>query len=143
MRKSRSFTIMEMLIVIAILAILYSIASASVTGMQDEARIARTKGDLATLRLALDGYVKNYGRCPLEDNYQRYLLTASPRILDGNLMDMFARSVNTPYSYGTSNNRKYYVVYSVGEKRTGRIYINEEGVITKEGTAIFQTNGYF
>jgi hypothetical protein len=111
--------------------------------MQNEARIARSKGDLKTLRLALDSYFKNNDGCPPENGYQTSLLRTIPRILEKNLMDPFGATNNTLYSYNISGNGNYYVVYSVGTKRNGYSDISDEGVVLLEGWPIFETNGYF
>jgi len=138
---SRGFTLVEVLIVIAVMAILYSITAASVSGMQNEARISRAKGDLKTLELAMDGYLKNKGACPSTENYQAALLDAVPRILDGNLFDPFGAAVNKLYPCIVSGNRQYYVVYSVGLERNGNAKVSDNGSVSTEGAAIYETNG--
>ena len=138
---SKGFTLVEVLIVIAVMAILYSITAASVSGMQNEARISRVKGDLKTLELAMDGYLKNHGVCPIRENYQAALLDTVPRILDGNLFDPFGAAVNTLYDCIVSGNQQYYVIYSVGLERNGNAGVSDNGNISTEGTAIYETNG--
>lgn len=140
--RNKGFTLIEMLIVIAILAILYSLAAASVSGMQHEAKMACAKGDLKTLELALNSYLKNRGSCPPADGYQTALLNAKPPIIDRNLMDPFGGSVNIMYPYSVSNNGDFYVVYSVGLKRDGYASVSDNGIILIEGSAIYETNGY-
>lgn len=140
--KSKGFTLVEMLIVIAILAILYSLAAINVLGLQNEARIARIKGDLKTLKLAIETYLKDRTVCPMEDNYQRALLLSNPRILEGNLTDPFGATVSTLYSYGTSGNRRYFVVFSLGMHHDGSANIGNNGMVSAEGSAIYETNGY-
>ena len=142
MRISRGFTLIEMLIVIMILGILYSIAAVIVSGMQNEARMARANGDLKTLELAINSYLKNYGECPAKDNYQRTLIQARNPLVHSNLFDPFGATANTLYSYDASEDHRYYIVFSVGAKRDGGSTINNGGIITIFGSIIYKTNGY-
>lgn len=140
--KSRGFTLIEVLIVIAILAILYSMAAANVMGMQTEAKIARAKGDLKTLKLAIDAYIKNNNACPKKDDYQYLLIRQSPNIVYGNLIDPFGTTMNTLYSFEISDNNENYVVYSIGPKKDGKAAIGNDGMVSISGTPLFETNGY-
>ena len=54
MRKA--FTLIELLIVIAVISILIGIALPRFKGMQDEGNIAKSKGELRTLQTALESY---------------------------------------------------------------------------------------
>lgn len=142
-KSGKGFTIVELLIVISILAVLYNITAINVLGLQNEARYSRIKGDLKTLRLAIDTYIKNKGVCPQEDNYQRALILSKPKILEGNLFDPFGATVNTLYSYSTSANNQYYIVYSVGMRRNGSAGVDNRGELIIEGSVIYETNGYY
>jgi len=142
MRKSRGFTLVEMLIVIMILGILYSIAAANISGMQNEARMAKANGDLKTLELAMNSYLKNYGECPAKDNYQRTLIQSRNPIIHSNLFDPFGATMNTLYAYEVSEDSRYYIVYSVGAQRSGASTINNSGTIITSGSIIYETNGY-
>lgn len=139
--KAKGFTLVEMLIVIAILAILYAMAAANVLGLQYEAKIARVKGDLKTLELALNSYFKNHKVCPVKDGYQTALLQAKYNILNGYLYDPFGSTVNTQYSYDTSGNDFYYVAYSVGLGRNGSATVSNNGKVGIENEPILVTNG--
>jgi general secretion pathway protein G len=142
MKKNRGFTLIELLIVIGILAILYSMAAANVMGLQTEAKVSRAMGDLKTLKLALDTYVKNNDACPKKEDYQYLLIRTTPNILPGNLFDPFAVKVNTLYSFDISDNDENYVVYSIGVKKNGKASIGNDGMVLTEGAPIIETNGY-
>lgn len=143
LNRSGGFTLVEMLIVIAILAILYAMAAANVMGMQYEAKIARVKGDLKTLELALNSYFKNHNSCPDKAGYQTTLMLSRANILTANLTDPFAANVNTQYSYNTSGNKYYYVAYSVGLGRRGSATVGNNGMVEKNNDPICVTNGDF
>lgn len=139
---SKAFTLLELLIVIAIISILYSIAAANVTGMQMEARISKCNGDLRTIQLAVDSYLKNNNVCPKEADYEVILRNEIPNIMTSELMDPFGATYNTLYSYRTSPNHQNYVVYSVGMGRDGSANIGDDGKLIVRGAPIFATNGY-
>ena len=141
-KSSKGFTIFEIMIVIMILAILYTIASFYTAGLQDEAKMAKAKGDLKVLELAVNSYLKNRGFCPSEEDYQTALLLCNPKVLEKNLMDPFGATINTLYTYSISNNQKYYAVYSVGTRRDGNITVDDSGAVVVEGSAIYESNGY-
>jgi type II secretion system protein G len=140
--NNRGFTLIEIMIVLAILSILYSIAAANVMGLQTEAKIARANGDLLTLKLALDSYIKNNSICPKKEDYQRVLIRETSTIITGNLFDPFGRTMNTFYSFDVSGNKENYVVYSIGPKRDGKATIGNDARVVPEGSIIFATNGY-
>jgi prepilin-type N-terminal cleavage/methylation domain-containing protein len=143
MRKKRGFTIIELLIVMAVIAILVGIAIPSFRAMQTEAWRTKAEGDVRVLKIALESYYKNVGSFPDATGYQTTLLGASPRVLEAALDDPFAAS-GTPYVYTLSNNGSYYVVYSIGAGGTaGVMTISDTGsATTSAGSPIYETNGY-
>lgn len=143
LRSSGSgFTLIEMLIVIAIIAVLYTAAAAHIFELQMEARIARANGDLRTLQLAIETYLVNNKACPRFGNYQLDLLESTPQILTENLKDPFGPTMSTLYSYDTSPDLKSFVAYSVGAKMNGRAFVGNGGRVSVRGTPIIVTNGY-
>ena len=64
-RPRRGFTLIELLVVVVIIGILASIALPSFVGAQDKARNAAVKGNLETVRMALEQYATdNNGSYP-------------------------------------------------------------------------------
>jgi prepilin-type N-terminal cleavage/methylation domain-containing protein len=142
MKKSKGFTLIELMMVIFVLGIFYSIAAANVMGLQNEAKMSRVKGDLRTLQLAIESYAKKNIDCPRKDDYQVVLINSVPNILQGNLMDPFGRTYNTLYSYDVSSNMQYFVVYSVGSRRKGDASISNDGKVESNNDPIIITNGF-
>ncbi|MEI7999542.1 MAG: type II secretion system protein, partial [Candidatus Omnitrophota bacterium] len=52
----KSFTIIEILVIISVLSILIGLAIPRVKGMMDSANIAKIKGELQTLQAAIESY---------------------------------------------------------------------------------------
>jgi prepilin-type N-terminal cleavage/methylation domain-containing protein len=141
MSKRKGFTIIELLIVMAVIAVLIGIAIPSFRGMQIEAWKTQAEGDTRVLKIALESYYKSNGAFPAASGYQATLLAASPRVLESSLKDPFKPSDD--YSYALSTNGSYYVVYSVGVGATGAMTVSDTGVATTSaGSPIYATNGY-
>jgi len=62
--SKRAFTLIELLIVIAIIGILSAISLGVVKGVKERAGINRAKAELAILSTALDAYKRQYGDYP-------------------------------------------------------------------------------
>jgi prepilin-type N-terminal cleavage/methylation domain-containing protein len=140
--KMRGFSLLEVLIVIGILAFLYTLALSNVSSMQTEAKISKANGDLKSLKLAIDYYVSIKNYCPEEKEFQRIIMRETPGMLYSDLLDPFAESVSTPYGIKVSPNRENYVVFSIGVSRNGSATIDDRGNVRKIGTPIVATNGY-
>lgn len=139
--SSTGFTLFEVLVVVAIIAILYTIAAANVMEIQDQARFSRARADLLTLDLAIDAYFTHHDRFPSQAGYQSALLQEVYRILPGALTDPFAERVNTLYGYYVSQNLMHFVVYSIGPTRKGKALVGNDGNIYVIGKPVMETNG--
>jgi prepilin-type N-terminal cleavage/methylation domain-containing protein len=137
MLRRKGFTILELLIVIAVIAILVGIALPRFKGMQDEGNIAKAKGELRMLQTAVESYyMHNSNTLPaaLTD-----LQTAVPQIAPSTIpTDPFGGAA---YGYGKSG--VWYVIYSKGPKLDGSASIAADGTVTETDGAscIYVTNG--
>jgi prepilin-type N-terminal cleavage/methylation domain-containing protein len=143
----KAFTLIELLIVMAVIAILIAIAIPSFRGMQNEARKTKAQGDVRVVKIAVESYYKNHANLyPAEANYQTTLLGASPRILESNLYDPFGATSTTTYVYDTSTGdpttAHYYVIYSVGPNGDGTAAVDNSGIVSASGEAIWESNGH-
>ncbi len=67
-RNQRAFTLIELLIVVAIIGILAAIAVPNFLNAQVRAKSSRVLGDLRSIRTALEMYVIDYNRAILDPN---------------------------------------------------------------------------
>jgi len=152
----RGFTLIEILIVIAVIAILAGISLPYMKGMQDEGNTAKAAGELRTLATAVESfYIHNSRAYPVQtttvdttwQNVANSLTASSPKIINSALFDPFEPDGATEYSYATSdtaaNGSQYYVIFSVGPDNTAGITgISTAGVIAGTvGDDIYITNG--
>ena len=109
--KSRAgFSLLELLIVMAVMAVITSIALPSFRGMRNEAWVTKAENEVETLKTAIKSYYRHHNEIPRSLNY---LYTASPTIVKKALQDPF-------HTYG--NTYKY--VYNFGKDGTDQpIYI--------------------
>ena len=133
----KGFTILELLIVIAVIAILVGIALPRFKGMQDEGNVARAKGELRMLQTAVESsIVHNNGTVPAALSV---LTTAVPQIAPSTLpTDPFGGGA---YGYGV--NGSWFVIWSIGPGLNGSAAIGATGTVTEtNGTScIYVTNG--
>jgi len=145
----RGFTLIEIMIVIAVIAILIGISLPHFKGMQDEGRTAEAAGELRTLATAVESYyIHNSKAYPsqgetVSTSWQSALTSAKPTIVTTALMDPFKPTQQYGYATSADEDSQYYVVFSVGPDGTAGITgISAAGAI--EGTVgdgIYISNG--
>ena len=148
----RGFTLIELMIVIAVMAILIGISLPYFKGMQDEGNVAKAAGELRTLGTAIESFYIHNNEYPVQatspdSDWQtdaNSLSTASPMILRTALTDPFKTSQEYSYATSASSGSQYYVIFSVGPDGTAVITgINTSGVVqpTDRDDDIYFSNG--
>jgi len=144
MKKLKGFTIIELLIVMAVIAILVGIAVPSFRAIQNQAWTAKAQGDIKVIKMACESYYIQHAAFPAvttPPTYQTSLLAESPPMLESNLYDPFG-GATTMYSYATSPNSKYYVIYSVGPGGNGSATVSNAGIVVPTNSPIWISNGH-
>jgi prepilin-type N-terminal cleavage/methylation domain-containing protein len=144
MKRIKGFTIIELLMVIAIISILVGVVVPRFQGMQFEANKAKAKGELQTRQTAVESYAINHSQVYPESTTllcQTYLNSANPVIVNTLLQDPLAGG--DEYLYELSSSGDYYAIYSVGQNGTIDITgVGDDGYL--QGTDdddIYVTNG--
>ena len=137
MFSRKGFTILELMIVIAVISILVGIALPRFKGMQDEGNIARAKGELRMLQTAVESYyIHNNNALPAAPSN---LTTAVPQIAPSTLpTDPFGGA-----AYGYNKSGAWFVLYSIGPASNGSATIDATGAVTETNgsSCIYVTNG--
>ena len=144
-KMKRGFTLIELMIVMAVIAILVGIALPQFRGMQEEGLIAQAKAELMTLKTAVESYYIHTGAYPADSaTWQSVLITASPVIVRAALIDPFGATTTTQYQimYSASP-REYYAIWSVGTVAGKAVTaVGTDGAVTESApTCIYVTNG--
>lgn len=96
LRKNEGFTLIELMIVIAIIAIIGGFAVSKFTGAVDKTKITAVKADFGTFETALDAYYLNHNTYPsTEEGLQKL----SAEGLIKNKKDTLLDPWNNPYQY--------------------------------------------
>lgn len=140
----KGFTIIELLIVIAVIAILVGIALPRFKGMQDEGRMAQAKGELRTLQSAVESYFIHQSNVYPSALGLLTGATITPNLLGSSLpTDPFNGTNNYGAATDGATPVKYYVLYSIGAGGNGSATVSTAGVVTESNGAscIYVTNG--
>ncbi len=130
--KRKGFTLVEVMIVVAIIAALMAIAIPNYRRIQEQGNITKAKSELRTLQTAVENYyIHNSSTYPsaLSD-----LTTATPRIVNSIPDDVFATSGSYGYVRGGTSNY-YYVIYSVGPDGNGSATISSDAPSETNGAS--------
>lgn len=92
--RRRAFTLIELLIVVAIIAILAAIAVPNFLEVQTRAKVSRAKADMRTVATALEAYAVDYNVYPLNDGQYNVLpvsiTTPVAYVTNSRLVDPFS-----------------------------------------------------
>jgi prepilin-type N-terminal cleavage/methylation domain-containing protein len=113
----RGFSLVELVIVMAVIALLLSIAIPNFRSMQQEGQLTQVEGDLNTLKSAVTSYWKNH-EFAFPSNIHSDLVGAVPSVITKVARDPFnTDSTNSTYGYGTGSDGTfgaYFFIYTKG-----------------------------
>lgn len=137
-KTQKGFTLIEILIVLAVIAALIGIALPRFKGIQQEGDIAKAKGELRTIQTAIESYyMHNNNTYPATGSaaLQTALAAAVPNIIATLPTDPFsATSADYVYVMGGTGS-KYYIIYSVGPGGNGSAVISATNTVTETNGA--------
>ena len=100
LNRQNGFTLIELIMVIAVLGILAGIAIPRISGVQDKARYAAGETSLANMKTPLELYRVETGSYPDVEDYEelKIALTGENGYLD-NMQDILPKSSNNDWHY--------------------------------------------
>ena len=130
----RAFTLIELMIVMAVMAILVGIALPRFKGMRQEGNIARAEGELRTLKTAIESYAMHHSNAypassttPFVD-YLDASAAPGPQLIHSVLNDPFDSSNEYYYILGSgSGGTDYYAICSKGPDGAADVTAAEVG----------------
>lgn len=115
--RSKGFSLVELVIVMAVIALILSIAIPNFRAMQQEGQMTQVEGQLNTLKTACISYWKNH-EMSYPTNIHTDLLGASPKVISSPLKDPWATdATNDTFGYLIGSDSifgQYFIVYTKG-----------------------------
>lgn len=138
LRQERGFTLLEVLIVVAIIIIIAGIALPRFLGVAEQGKEARARGDLRVLQTATESYILNTNALPTSGTT---LEGATPQIVSdfSQFIDPFTTN-KANYVYKSGGTKKYAWV-SVGPNgAAGTVTVDDTGVKGLDTDDVFVSN---
>jgi general secretion pathway protein G len=139
-KMKKAFTIIELMIVMAVMAILVGMALPRFKGMQQEGNTAKAQGELRTLQTAMESYSMHNGNVyPANSNtpFVSYLdadsVGTGPQLITSAMMDPFSPTNEYYYRRGNGTGTGYYAFCSRGPD--GAIDVTSAEIANGELTA--------
>ena len=152
--RNSGFTLVEMLLVLAIVGILVTIILPSVVGVTMDTKEKQAKADLRLIQAAIGQYYVRYNTFPTtqadpdDETWINELLAMSPRVINKRPGDPFRVADDPdnppPYQYEfyspAANEIPTYVVWSVGISGAGAATADSSDHVTVTNDVIYVTN---
>ncbi len=117
MKSHKAFTLVELVIVMAVIALILSVAIPNFRGMQQNGQLTQVEGELNTVKSAVISYWKNH-EFVYPTNIHTMLVSASPAVITRVLPDPFKTdTTNNTYGYITGSDSvfgQYFIIYTKG-----------------------------
>ena len=135
-----AFTILELLLVVAVIGILATVTVLNLSGLRPEAVRAKILADLRNIESALITYEARHYSYPPVSDWEDYLLADSPRIIDRIPEDPYSPTgAHYQYDLDTTTTPGTYLILSVGPDKTRTAIVGND-VVTNVNDDIIVTN---
>jgi len=124
LRNEKGFTLVELVIVMAVIALILSVVIPNLRAMQQEGQLTKAESELQTLKTAIVSYWRNNTNV-YPDNITTTLTGASPAVISAALADPFETEASsespTGYTYGYKQGPSslfgpWFAIFSKGPK---------------------------
>jgi prepilin-type N-terminal cleavage/methylation domain-containing protein len=117
-KGNRGFTLLEVLIVVAIIVIIAGIAMPRFLGVSEQGKRAKASGDLRVLQTAMESYLLNENKLPAA---AKDLEASNPQIVSNidEFVDPFTKKAyQLTTAENTTTGKRYYALLSCGPNTT-------------------------
>ncbi len=124
----KGFTLMELMIVVAVLAILAAILIPNFRGITADAKNSTAKADLRNLKMAVILYQNQFNVLPDDSSsakFEESLQNYSPRVVDRVPVDPWSPS-GAKYQYDVAPDGTTFGIWSVGQDGTSETTITDD-----------------
>lgn len=117
--SKKGFSVVELVIVLAVIALILSITVPNFRSMQQEGSLTKAEGDLDTIKIAVTSYWRNNSKA-YPANIHTALTSTNPAVITKVLTDPWVSDAATgTYAYTTGSDSAfgdYFIVYTKGPK---------------------------
>jgi prepilin-type N-terminal cleavage/methylation domain-containing protein len=108
----KGFTLIEVLFVLAIMAVIAGFTLPYFEGIRNESKLSKAETELALLKTAVESYYQYQGQFPPT---LVSLTSTQPKVINKIFADPFKTDTSTnPATYGYQNHSTFYIIYSRG-----------------------------
>lgn len=119
LNSNKGFTLVELVIVMAVIALILSVVIPNLRGMQQEGQLTKAESELQTLKTAVTSYWRNNNNTYPSD-ITTTLTAATPNIISNVLPDPWITdTTNNTYGYKIGSDSTfgdYFIIYTKGPK---------------------------
>jgi len=137
-RAQKGFTLVELVIVMAVIALILSVVIPNLRGMQQEGQLTKAESELNTLKTAVTSFWRHNGNT-YPANIIAALTGATPQVISAQLVDPF-NTANGTYGYVKDANNEYFIIWTQGPKKDTAQPAVANGEVTYSGSGKVVSN---
>lgn len=136
--NKKGFTLVELIIVMAVIALILSVVIPNLRGMQQEGQSTKAESELQTLKAAVTSYWRHYDNKYPAD-IDAALVGASPQVISTKILDPF-NTANGTYGYVKEANNEHFIIWTQGPKKDTVQPTVANGIVTYTGSGAVVSN---
>ncbi len=129
-KRVKGFTLMELMIVVAVLAIIAAILIPNFRGITSEAKNSTAKADLRNLKMAVILYQNQFNVLPDDSSIEKFeecLQNYSPRVVDRVPVDPWSPT-GAKYQYDVAADNSTFAIWSVGQNGSSDTTVGNDAI---------------
>lgn len=142
MRSKKGFTLIEVLLVIAVIGLLAAILTMRAVNISSIAKNRQAEMNLKILKTAVESYAIDNGQIPVTANFANGLESTKTRLVSSIPSDPWNPTAQLQYITDGGSPPTYYAIWSVGSSGTGSVSVTTtgNGTATATGSPVYVSN---